>query len=124
MDVVLPAVAVSIGFVAAVWVPVGWAYLFAKLKGLAKPGWFAFSSGCLGYGFHILVGAMVAVPMEVFLVKVAPSHCLYTQNSQLCSAYDFLDEWGAAFGLIVLFIVAVLSPFVVNKYVWSRIGDH
>lgn len=124
MDVVLPAVSVSLGLVVAVWLPVAWGYLFAKLKALAKPGWFAFSSGCLGYGFHILVGAIVAIPMEVFLVKVAPLHCLHNQTKQLCSIYDFLDQWGAAFGLIVLLIVAALAPLIVNKYVWSRLGDH
>lgn len=124
MDLVLATVGVSIGFVIALWLPVGWAYLFAKLKGLAKPGWFAFLSGCLSYGFHTLVGALVSIPMEVFLTKVAPSHCLDSQNRQLCSVYDFFDQWGAVFGLAVVIAVAVLCPFVFNKYVWSRLGDH
>ncbi len=124
MDLVFKTLAVSIGFVMLLWLPVLWGYLVAKRKGLAKPRLFAFLSGCLGYGFHTLVSALVAIPLETYLLKVAPLHCLESQNKQLCSVYEFIDQWEVLVGLAALIVVALLCPFVFNRYVWSRFGNH
>lgn len=112
---------VAFGMLFVLWLPVLWGYIYAKRRLFERPRQFAFFSGCTSYGIYSLIGALVAIPMGLILVKIAPQECLGLLRNGFCLLASFVDKWAVELGWGASVVITFLSPFIFNKYVWSRL---
>lgn len=112
--------AVGLGIIALLWLPVLWAYIYARWQGISEPVRFAFYSGCVTYGIPMLVGAITVIPLLLVLAKVAPQQCFDAPGSWVCATYDFIDDWLETIATLMTIVIAIFCPAYFNRYVWSR----
>lgn len=113
-------VAIGLGIIALLWLPVLWGYIYARWKRLSSPKKFAFYNGCVTYGIPTLVGALIIIPIMLVLAKVAPQQCFDAPESWVCATYDFLDDWLAVIGTIATVVMGIFCPVLFERQVWCR----
>jgi hypothetical protein len=116
-------IAIAIGLLAFIWFPVIWAYGFARIKGLEHRWRFALYCGSSAYGLFTLLASIVAIPIAIWFLKLAPTLCYPDSNSWYCSYPGSLQGWEDVSFLVLSTVFCLFMPPIFLKHVWSQRGS-
>lgn len=107
----------GIGQGAIFLLPFIYGFIVAKVNKLESVKQFTLVSGCLTYGF---IGILFAVqaPYSAYETFVFPQICAANESAFFCQNLSVFEDTVFYFGVALIFIVFVYSPFYVKNMYW------